>query len=120
MAAAVIEALFDGNPELQFDADAGAVVLWFTDDPSLNEQTGFRLLDASDRISHSRLVVIDNTFNQEKLEPGKIYFLNAQKLGRKSLLVRGVSEISHEGAQHAQPNAGRARFHHVGHPGKHD
>ena len=90
MAAAVIEALFDGNPDHDFDSDPGAVVLWFTDDPSLNEQTRFRLLDAADRIAHSRLVVIENTFNQEKLEPGKVYFLNAQKLGKKSLLVRGV------------------------------
>ena len=89
MAAAVIEALFGGCPEYDFDADPGAVVLWFTDDPSLNEQTRFRLLDAADRIASSRLVVIGNTFNQERLEPGNVYFLNAQKLGKKSLLVRG-------------------------------
>ena len=100
MAAAVIEALFDGNPEHNFDADPGAVVLWFTDDPSLNEQTRFRLRDAADRIGRSRLVVIENTFNREKLEPGKVYFLNAQKLGKKSLLVRGAPESSHERAQY--------------------
>ena len=99
MAAAVIEALFHGNPALEFDSDPGAVVLWFTDDPSLNEQTRFRLLDASDRIAHSRLVVIENTFNQAKLEPGKVYFLNRQKLGRKSLLVRGTPEDSAAEAQ---------------------
>ena len=92
MAAAVIEALFHGNSVLEFDADPGAVVLWFTDDPSLNEQTRFRLMDASDRIGHSRLEVIENTFNRAKLEPGKVYFLNRQKLGRKSLLVRGTPE----------------------------
>ena len=94
MAAAVIEALFDGNQDYEFDSDPGAVVLWFTDDPSLNEQTRFRLLDAADRIAHSRLVVIESTFSQEKLEPGKVYFLNAQKLGKKSLLVRGARENS--------------------------
>ena len=94
MAAAVIEALFDGNPTLEFDPDPGAVVLWFTDDPSLNEQTRFRLMAASDRIAHSRLVVIENTFNRAKLEPGKVYFLNRQKLGKKSLLVRGTPEDS--------------------------
>ena len=82
IAAAVIEALFDGNADHDFDPDPGAVVLWFTDDPSLNEQTRFRLLDAADRIARSRLVVIENFFNQEKLEPGKVYFLNAQKLGK--------------------------------------
>ena len=92
MAAAVIEALFHGNPALEFDPDPGAVVLWFTDDPSLNEQTRFRLMDASDRIAHSRLMVIENTFNRAKLEPGNVYFLNRQKLGRKALLVKGTPE----------------------------
>ena len=32
---------------------------------------------------------MENTFNRAKLEAGKIYFLNTQKLGKKSLLVRG-------------------------------
>ena len=103
MAAAVIEALFDGNPDYNFDSDPGAVVLWFTDDPSLNEQTRFRLMDAADRLGHSRLVVIENTFNQEKLEPGNVYFLNAQKLGKKSLLVKGAPEKSQESAQYGLP-----------------
>ena len=100
MAAAVLEALFDDNPDYDFESDDGAVVLWFTDDPSLNEQTRFRLLDAADRIVPSRLVVIESNFNQEKLEPGKVYFLNAQKLGKKSLLVRGAPESSQEEAQY--------------------
>lgn len=93
MAAAVIEALFDGSAEHDFAPDPGAVVLWFTDDPSLNEQTRFRLMEAADRLAaQSRLVVIDSNFNQEKLEPGKVYFLNAQKLGKNSLLVRGAPD----------------------------
>ena len=92
MAAAVIEALFDGNADYDFDSDPGAVVLWFTDDPALNEQTRYRLQEAADRIARSRLEVIESTFHQEKLEPGKVYFLNAQKLARKSLLVRGARE----------------------------
>jgi type III restriction enzyme len=96
MAAAVIEALFEGNDEFDFEADPGTVVLWFTDDPSLNEQTRFRLMEAADRIGHSRLEVIENTFNQEKFEPGKVYFLNAQKLSRNSMLVRGASKDEQE------------------------
>ncbi len=94
MAAAVIEALFDGDADYDFEADPSAIVLWFTDDPSLNEQTRFKLIDASDRIAGSRLVVIENTFNQEKLEPGRVYFLNAQKLSKNSLLVKGAPEPS--------------------------
>lgn len=92
MAAAVVESLFDGNDDFDFAADSGAVVLWFTDDPALNEQTRFRLMEAGDRIPHSRLVVIGNTFNQEKFDPGKVYFLNAQKLSKNSLLVKGAPE----------------------------
>lgn len=89
MAAAAFEALFHGDDNYDFEADPGAVVIWFSDDPSLNEQTRFRLMEASDRLNHSDLVVVQNTFNQAKFEPGKIYFLNTQKLGKKSLLVRG-------------------------------
>lgn len=89
MAAAVFEALFHGDDILEFDADPGAVVIWFSDDPSLNEQTRFRLMESSDRLQHTDLVVVENTFNRAKFNPGKIYFLNTQKLGKKSLLVRG-------------------------------
>lgn len=89
MAAAAFEALFHGDDEFNFDADSGAVVIWFSDDPSLNEQTRFRLLEASDRIHYNDLVVVENSFNQACFSPRKVYFLNTQKLGKNSLLVRG-------------------------------
>ena len=89
MAAAAFEALFYGDDAFDFEADPGAVVIWFSDDPSLNEQTRFRLLEAADKLAHTDLKVVENTFSQEKFEAGKIYFLNTQKLGKKSLLVRG-------------------------------
>lgn len=89
MAAAAFEALFHGDDERNFDADPGAVVIWFSDDPSLNEQTRFRLIEAADRINLTDMVVVENTFQREKFQAGKIYFLNTQKLGKKSLLVRG-------------------------------
>lgn len=89
MAAAVFEALFFGNDDHEFEADPGAVVIWFSDDPSLNEQSKWRLHQASDKLTVSDLVTVENTFSREKFEPGKVYFLNTQKLGKKSLLVRG-------------------------------
>jgi type III restriction enzyme len=89
MAAAAFEALFHGDDEFNFDADPGAVVIWFSDDPSLNEQTRFRLMEASDRINHRDMVVVEHPFVRPKFEAGKIYFLNTQKLGKNSLLVRG-------------------------------
>ena len=95
MAAAVIEALFEGNDDYDFDADPGAVVLWFTDDPALNAQTRSRLLEATD-LEHSRLQVIDTDFQADALSPGKVYFLNAQKLGKNSLLVRNAPEARND------------------------
>jgi len=89
MAAAVFEALFFGNDDYDFEPDPGAVVLWFSDDPSLNEQSRFRLMEASDKLTISDLVDVESTFSHEKFKPGKIYFLNTQKLSKKSLLVRG-------------------------------
>ena len=89
IAAAAFEALFHGNEDLEFDPDPSAVVIWFSDDPSLNEQTRFRLREASDLLNPSDLVVVGTSFSREKFQAGKIYFLNTQKLGKKSLLVRG-------------------------------
>jgi len=92
MAAAVFEALFHGDDEFNFDADPGAVVIWFSDDPALNEQTRFRLMEASDRLNPTDLVPVENTFNRDKFETKKVYFLNTQKLGKNSLLVRGFDQ----------------------------
>lgn len=97
MAAAVFEALFHGDDGYDFDRDPGAVVLWFSDDPSLNEQTRFRLMESSDRLRHTDLVVVENTFNRAKFEAGKIYFLNTQKLSKTSLLVRGFDGDEEDG-----------------------
>lgn len=89
MAAAVIEALFYGSADLEFEPDPGAVVIWFSDDPSLNEQSKYRLHEASDKLTVSDLVTVDNTFSRERFLPGKVYFLNTQKFSKNSLLVRG-------------------------------
>lgn len=89
MAAAVFEALLFGNDELEFEPDPGAVVIWFSDDPSLNEQSKWRLNEASDKLTVSDLVTVESSFNRESLEGGKIYFLNTQKLSKTSLLTRG-------------------------------
>lgn len=92
MAAAVIESLFYGNSELDFAADPGAVVIWFSDDPNLNDQTKFRLMEASDALTFTDLVTIEPPFAKPRLDPGKVYFLNTQKLSKSSLLTRGHVE----------------------------
>jgi type III restriction enzyme len=89
MAAAVFETLFNGHDEYDIEPDPGAVVIWFSDDPSLNEQSKYRLMEASDKLTTSDLVTVENTFCREQFEAGKVYFLNTQKLSKNSLLVRG-------------------------------
>lgn len=81
--------LFFGNDDYDFEPNPGAVVIWFSDDPSLNEQSRFRLMEASDKLTISDLVTIGNTFSHERFKPGRVYFLNTQKLSRNSILVRG-------------------------------
>lgn len=92
MAAAVIEALFWGSDDFDVVPDPKAVVLWFSDDPSLNQQTRHRLQQASDRL-RNRLITVEHPFRHSKLQPGNVYFVNTSKLSRNSLLVRG-----HDGA----------------------
>lgn len=98
MAAAAIEALFWGNATSDVEPDPGAVVLWFSDDPSLNEQTRNRLMQASEKFTYANLIRIEPPFARPRLDPGKVYFLNTQKLSAKSLLVRGHVETAAERA----------------------
>ena len=92
MAAAIIEALFFGADEFDFPADPGAVILWFSDDPSLNEQSRFRIQSASPELTN-RMRVIEPPFAEPILAPGNVYFLNTQKLSRNSKLVRAERDF---------------------------
>jgi type III restriction enzyme len=99
MAAAAIEALFWGNDAFDFQPDPGAVVLWFSDDPNLNMQTFNRLRQASEKFTYSNLVHIEPPFAKPRLDPGKVYFLNTQKLTKSSLLTRGHIEATSDAQQ---------------------
>lgn len=94
MAAAAIEALFWGNESFDADPDPGAVVLWFSDDPNLNKQTLVRLQQASEKFTYSNLLPIEPPFAKPRLDAGKVYFLNTQKLTKSSLLTRGHVETA--------------------------
>lgn len=87
MAAAAIEALFNGAPERGVERDELACVLWVSDSPSLNGQTIDKFMAATD-LDWTLIETIENTFtgDHRRLEPGHIYFLNRQKLSSKSLL----------------------------------
>lgn len=87
IAAAVIERTLFGDMDADVSSNADAVFVWLTDDPSLNEQTRKKILEASERIQPGHLRTLNDTFDQPQLDPGKVYFLNIQKLGKKSKMV---------------------------------
>jgi len=89
IATAVIEALFFGSTDLGVEPDPGVTFLWITDDPALNRQTRGRMLDASELLTNWQLREIDESFRDEALAPGHVYFLNTQKLSRHSRLAQG-------------------------------
>lgn len=95
MAAAVIEALLHGSADLGVEPMRNATVLWVSEDPSLNRQTKARIAEAASRIAPGQLVEVDATFDQEKLDAGKVYFLNTDKLGVKGRLSRTGDGRSH-------------------------
>jgi len=89
MATAVIEALLFGSTDLDTDADPRVSFLWITDDPALNRQTRGRMLDASELLTPWQLREIDESFPDADLAPGRVHFLNTQKLSRTSRLAQG-------------------------------
>ncbi|MFD1861252.1 type III restriction endonuclease subunit R [Aeromicrobium camelliae] len=102
MAAAVIESLFWGSDKFGTDPDPGAVVIWFSDDPSLNEQTKDRLRQASEKFTYDQLVTVQFPFPRSKLEPRKVYFLNTDKLAKNSRLTR-TATLDDDGAFETLP-----------------
>lgn len=96
IAAATLEALFFGSDEFDFAADPSAVVIWFSDNPNLNQQSLFRLMEASEKLTFNRLKEVKPPFSMRELETGTVYFLNAQKLSVNSLLTRGYQADIHQ------------------------
>lgn len=86
IASAVIEAALFGADD--FAPNSDWTFLWISDDPSLNEQTARKFLTASDKISHGTIEIIESSFDQKVLDPGKIYFLNVQKLNSSARLSK--------------------------------
>lgn len=85
MAAAVLEALFWGDEQAL--GDDQLTVVWLSDLPNVNEQTRRKIARASDRLTEDRLVQVDNNFRDDELAPGRVYFLNTQKLSVNAGLV---------------------------------
>lgn len=85
--ASLIEDIFFGNVE--YAEQPEAIVVWLSDSPQLNEQSKLKIDLKADRIRLNQCVTIsEESFDQETLDDGHIYFLNTQKLGKGSNLTK--------------------------------
>ena len=91
---ALFEALLVGpDDQLEWPSDwrpqPDATILWVSDMPELNEQTRRKIEAQSDKVFRvNQLVTIDANFDAERLEGGRVYFINTQKLATEKLLTR--------------------------------
>jgi type III restriction enzyme len=85
IATALMERIVEGDDT--HPGDPNATFLWLTDAPDLNEQSRRKILDGSSAFGFDELITIESTFDQRVFEPGNIYFLNTQKLGKEKNLV---------------------------------
>ncbi len=98
---ALFEAILDQpDDELAWPLDwapqQDAVILWVSDMPELNEQTRLKIENKSDKVYRvNQLITIDAHFDASRLQGGRIYFINTQKLAvNQPLTNRG------DGRQH--------------------
>ncbi len=57
--------------------------------PELNVQSMNKLMAACDHLPFNRIVVVDSeSFDQERLRPGHLYFINTQLLGKDKRLTQ--------------------------------
>ena len=91
IATAVIENMLFGTDSIEPQPEL--TVLWVTDDPSLNEQTKRKMLQASSLIQPSQLITVDQSLDQKSLDRGRVYFVNIQKLGKTTSYVTGNNNI---------------------------
>lgn len=92
MAMALMEGITDGHGD--YEPDEEATFLWITDQPELNRQTAQKFEAGSTVFDDdAHLVTVEAaTFDQELFEPGVVYFLNTQKLGKNSGLTQPGNE----------------------------
>jgi type III restriction enzyme len=87
IATALIEHILCGSEDSSVVPDTNAVFLWFSDMPALNKQSRAKMLKSSNALTSDRLVLIESTFDEPELLPGRDYFINAQLLGSKGIIV---------------------------------
>jgi hypothetical protein len=93
IATAVIEATFFGSADFGVDPDPAATFLWVTDDPALNRQTINKMNAASDLLEPKHLKIIDDGFLDRELTPGRVHFINIQKLSKGARLTQSGTNL---------------------------
>jgi type III restriction enzyme len=89
--AAVIDWTFGGDDGIV--ARPHTTFLWLSDSPELNAQSKAKLLAACDNVPFHRLVTVDSeSFNELRLQPGFVYFINTQRLGKDKILTSAPGE----------------------------
>ncbi len=85
--ASLIESVYFGDDS--YPDQPEAIFVWLSDSPELNLQSKGKIDLMADRIALNQCVTIsDDSFDQETLDDGHIYFLNTQKLGKSSNLTK--------------------------------
>lgn len=85
--AQVIEYTFGGGDGIP--ARPETVFLWLSDSPELNVQSKNKLVGACDHLPYYKMVTIESdNFDDDTLQPGHLYFINTQLLGRDKLLTK--------------------------------
>lgn len=87
--------VLDGLVNGKYEGLEDCVVLYVSASPDLNQQT-VEKIERFNPALRGRIVTIDKDFKQEELDPKKIYFINTQKLGKRSSLTKGDNEGSYE------------------------
>ena len=91
--AGLMEKMLEGDESLEgCTPNPNATFLWFSHDPELNKQSREKILRTSTRFRDYDLVLVDNSFQEPVFEPGKVYFLNTNKLSRTSGLTSRSDE----------------------------
>ena len=85
IATRVIERIITGDDIAE--PNPNATFLWVTDLPELNQQTAEKMAATSEVLGGLRTNIIDASFDERVLSPGRVYFLNTQKLGSDKRLV---------------------------------
>lgn len=86
IASALIENIYCGDHK--YEPQPNAIVVWLSDSPQPNEQSKEKIESKCDKLHNQLITITEDSFDQEVLTDGNIYFLNTQKLGKSSNLVK--------------------------------